>query len=286
MFDPVRHRRSGSQEEAMRKLSRFGIGTIAAFGIAVLGLGGASASPTSPTLSAAAAQAGAAAQVVAPSAPQDLYVPVQPCRVVDTRKAVGPIGNEAARSYYVSGTSGHSAQGGKSGGCGVPVGAVGVTATLTAVTPTHGGFLRAWAAGGTEPGATLLNYSDDSTSTGTSVQVRSGFGKDLAVKNYGGPTHLVIDVTGYYIPQIHARVTNAGVLDWSTSPVLSASRLQAGVFVVTVDRNLTGCAATASAHGGSPIFTSTGIIGSTVIVYLWHHNGTPTDGYFYLDVAC
>jgi hypothetical protein len=281
----------------MRKLTRLAIGTISAFGIAVLSLGGASASPASPARSTAsvgllsagqisAAQLSAAQMVVAPATPQDLYVPIKPCRVVDTRVQVGPIGSGVTRTYYVNGTSGFAPQGGASGGCGVPAGAVGVTATLSAVTPSHAGYLRAWAAGGAEPGATLLNYGTGNTSTGTSVQVKSGTGKNLAVKNYGGPTQLVIDVTGYYIPQIHARVTNAGVLDWSTSPVLSASRLQAGIFVVTVDRSLTGCAATASAHGGSPLFTSTGITGSTVIVYVWHADGTPADAYFYLDVAC
>ena len=47
---------------------------------------------------------------------QDLYTPITPCRIVDTRKAGGAIGAET-RTYYVAGTFGFAPAGGTSGGC-------------------------------------------------------------------------------------------------------------------------------------------------------------------------
>ena len=50
-----------------------------------------------------------------------------------------------------------AAQGGTSGGCGIPLGASLVEVTVTAV-DAGSGFLRAWPAGKAMPNATFLNY--------------------------------------------------------------------------------------------------------------------------------
>ena len=76
------------------------------------------------------------------------YVAVTPCRIIDTRNGAGvnntPFSALQTRTFSVGGTTGFTAQGGKSGGCGIPVGAVGVAATLTAAEPnpdsSNGGF--------------------------------------------------------------------------------------------------------------------------------------------------
>ncbi|MCB0960265.1 MAG: hypothetical protein KDB04_12180, partial [Acidimicrobiales bacterium] len=74
------------------------------------------------------------------------YVPLTPCRVVDTRQpgAGGRFADREIRDYQVAGTGGgFAAQGGNAGGCGIPDGAVGVEASITAVDPADSGFFRA-----------------------------------------------------------------------------------------------------------------------------------------------
>src|SRR5436305_7260753 len=43
-----------------------------------------------------------------------IFVPVAPCRIIDTRLAGGAIGANATRAFLVTGTTGFEAQGGKS----------------------------------------------------------------------------------------------------------------------------------------------------------------------------
>src|SRR6478609_2924477 len=141
----------------MRKITRFGVGAIAAIGIAIFGLSGASASPSTPNAPHLPDNPSAVQPLSVASVGQNLFVPITPCRVVDTRQQGGPFSSGQTRSYYVASTTGFAPQGGHSGGCGIPVGAVAVTAGLSAVSPHHAGFFRTWAFGGAEPGATVLN---------------------------------------------------------------------------------------------------------------------------------
>src|SRR6478735_2984629 len=87
---------------------------------------------------------------------------ITPCRIVDTREGTGtghtPIGNLQTRTYFVGGTFGFAPQGGKPGGCGIPVGATAIATTFIAVNPTNKGGLRAWPNGQPEPTANVLNY--------------------------------------------------------------------------------------------------------------------------------
>ncbi|WP_426573086.1 fibronectin type III domain-containing protein [Aquihabitans sp. McL0605] len=129
-----------------------------------------------------------------------VFVPIEPCRVVDTRKAGGAFGPGAQRSFQVGGGgSGFSAQGGKPGGCAIPDGATAVEASVTAVAPTHGGFLRAWPAGSSPPDATFLNFTTHQGVTNTGALALAAAGvEDLTLKSFGGPSHYVIDVQGYF----------------------------------------------------------------------------------------
>src|ERR1700748_2846374 len=48
------------------------------------------------------------------------FVPINPCRVADTRLATGALGNNASKNFLVRGTAGFTTQGGTSGGCCIP----------------------------------------------------------------------------------------------------------------------------------------------------------------------
>ncbi|MCB0971216.1 MAG: hypothetical protein KDA97_06815 [Acidimicrobiales bacterium] len=132
------------------------------------------------------------------------YVPLTPCRVVDTRQpgAGGALGNREIRDYQVAGSGGgFASQGGNAGGCGIPDGAVGVEASITAVDPADSGFFRAWPSGESMPNATFMNFArgEDITNTG-SVTLATTEGDDhLRVRNFGGSAQYVIDVQGYYV---------------------------------------------------------------------------------------
>ena len=125
-----------------------------------------------------------------------VYVPVTPCRLVDTRVAGGPLGKNVQRQWQVTGTTGFAAQGGRAD-CGVPAGATAVEASVSAVGPSGPGYTRLWPAGQTVPTATFVNYSTGSTTnTGTVPVSTSG---QVAVRNYSATTNLVVDVQGYYL---------------------------------------------------------------------------------------
>ncbi|MCA9134980.1 MAG: cadherin-like domain-containing protein, partial [Planctomycetales bacterium] len=105
-----------------------------------------------------------------------VYVPITPCRIVDTRIVGGPLGNREIRDYAVSGSGNAFAQqGGQADGCGIPEGALAVEASVTAVSPADSGFFRAWPSGTSMPNATFMNFDRgmDITNTG-SITIASG----------------------------------------------------------------------------------------------------------------
>ena len=65
------------------------------------------------------------------TATENLYVPIKPCRIVDTREAGGILTSNSFRNFYVRGTSGFAGQGGTTGGCGLPLSAVAATLSMT-----------------------------------------------------------------------------------------------------------------------------------------------------------
>lgn len=221
---------------------------------------------------------------------ENTYVPVTPCRIVDGREALGVIPAGGNRSYEVRGTTGFVPQGGKSGGCGIPTYATAVTFTVTVVNPVGSGFLRAWPQGLSEPNATLMNYVGGVSQT-TTAPITLGAAsesKDIRFKAYGNDAMLVIDVQGFYAPQIRGQVELGGTLTSSTSRILSSSRPATGQYSVTIDRNVSTCSANATPDG-SGNFLASAVTGSgnTVTVYTYDADtGTATNIRFTLSVTC
>ena len=219
---------------------------------------------------------------------EDTYVPVTPCRIVDGRKALGVVPAGTVRSYEVRGTTGFVPQGGTSGGCGIPTYASAVTFTVSVVSPSGGGFLRAWPEGKSEPNATLMNIvaGQSQTTTAPIALGDSSLAKDLRVKSYAADSMLVIDVQGYYAPQIQAHVGVDGSLVSGSPRVVSATRTTTGTYQVTLDRNVSECAAEASPDGSGGFIASASPAGTTVTVYTYNLTGTATNIRFTLNVTC
>ena len=133
------------------------------------------------------------------SGAQSEFVPVEPCRAVDTRGATPstPLANGETRSFAVTGSS-LTGQGGLSS-CAVPTNAAAVEVSVTAAAPAGNGFLRVWPSGNTEPPATALNYANGRGITNTAtVALSRGATNQVSVRNLGGATHVILDVQGYY----------------------------------------------------------------------------------------
>lgn len=139
-----------------------------------------------------------------------LFVPVTPCRVIDTRQpgVGGPIGANQVRPFRIAGPDGIDAQGGAAGGCGIPLGASdpvapAVVINFIAVGPGGPGNLRAWEFGQPAPNASVINYANVAglnIANGVIVPIAgvSTLTKDLNIQADVSGTHVVADVTGYF----------------------------------------------------------------------------------------
>jgi hypothetical protein len=216
------------------------------------------------------------------SASPTTYTAVAPCRLFDTRVHNSPIPAGSTRTLVVGGTADFPAQGGSSGGCGIPTTATAVTVSLSAVIPAGPGYLRAWPAGTTPPTATVLNYTKGfNITTGATIPVSS---TGMTVEAFASKTGLVIDVTGYYQGTISASVDSTGALT-SGNGILDTSRLGVGDYVITTDRDVSNCTASVSSPDGTLSNATTS--GNQITVHLVSLSGlTNTDDDFNVGVLC
>jgi hypothetical protein len=221
---------------------------------------------------------------VAAHAPETSYESITPCRIVDTNAAAaGKLVSGARRDFVVSGTTLFVAQGGKSGGCGIPASATAVTASISMTSATGKGYLKAWARGTIEPSATALTFTAGSSAfTGTTIPASA---TGLSVKPVGGGGRLVVDVTGFFVPPITANITRTGGLASPAPRVTLVEHPSTGTYRVTADRDLTGCAAVATAAGG-PYLATAFISSGKVYAETYDTAGLSLDILWQLVVTC
>ena len=137
-------------------------------------------------------------QVSASGGTSSVFVPIQPCRLADTRRApdnVGvrntPVGQGEAVTFQVSGVNGK---------CSIPGTATAIGGNLTAVGPTAGGFLTAYPTGGTRPLTSNLNFSAGNAPIANAFTVALSAGGALNLFNNAGRVDAIIDINGYYEP--------------------------------------------------------------------------------------
>jgi hypothetical protein len=121
------------------------------------------------------------------------FYTLAPCRLVDTRNPVGPVGGPA----LVAGTQRSFTL---AGACGVPAGAQAVAVNVTVVQPTAGpGFLSLYPGGTTLPVSSTVNYKAGQT-RGNNVILTVGSAGDILVwcGQGSGTVDMVIDINGYF----------------------------------------------------------------------------------------
>ncbi|MFL6165656.1 MAG: hypothetical protein ACJ710_05175 [Ornithinibacter sp.] len=119
------------------------------------------------------------------------YTPLNPTRLLDTRRALGvttrtPVGPGQVAALQVTGRGGVPA-----------AGATAVVLNVTVVAPTAAGFVTLYPAGGARPTASSVNFNAGFTGANL-VTVKLGTGGKVSIYNKSGSTHVVADVMGYY----------------------------------------------------------------------------------------
>jgi hypothetical protein len=166
----------------------------------------------------------------APGDTDATFVPITPCRLVDTRPSsqVGtrgtPIGADETHQQQVTGTIGD---------CTIPTTATSVSMNVTAVNSTAPSFMTLFPFDAPRPWASNLNYSAGSPPTPNKVDVKLSADGKVGVYNLAGTVDLVADIAGYYtqssLQEINSRlaaleaagsVTN---LDTSNEPGISST---------------------------------------------------------------
>lgn len=138
-----------------------------------------------------------------------VFVPLPPCRIIDTRLGSGGFLEAGeTRDFQVAGVTEFPPQGGNQGGCGVPPGsaepaAPAVVINFVAVGPAGSGNLVAWPWGQPKPSSSVVNYAPVSglniaNSVIVSIAGTNLVPADLHLRAESAATHVVADVTGYF----------------------------------------------------------------------------------------
>ena len=123
------------------------------------------------------------------------FVPVTPCRVVDTRSANGtfggpPIPGNNSRSFPL--TEGDNP-------CGIPSSAVAYSVNVTVVPQTTLGYLTIWPTGEGQPIVSTLNSPDGRIKANAAI-IPAGTPNGSVTVYVTNTTNVVLDINGYFTP--------------------------------------------------------------------------------------
>jgi hypothetical protein len=172
----------------------------------------------------------------------------------------------------------------------IPSYATSLTVSLSAITPTHAGYLRAWANGAAEPSQTVLQWGSSSTTTGANITMSSS---GVKVHSFGGPVDLVVDVAGYWNEAIYADILTASTTqfaDMYTSTGMisgySSSLASPGQIVVSVRRDILYCDIQATAESAGYIASAVYTSSNSFVVRVTDSNGAAARAYASVVVNC
>jgi hypothetical protein len=123
------------------------------------------------------------------------FFTLTPCRIIDTRDPVGPVGGPAlaagaTRVFPITTTMGAP--------CNVPAAAKSVSVNITVTQPTAPGHLILFP-GGTPPGVSNINFRAGQTRANNAIVPLSASGTlSVADGQSSGTTHFILDVNGYF----------------------------------------------------------------------------------------
>ncbi len=136
------------------------------------------------------------------SGARPVYVPIEPCRLADTRPAPDTVGPRStplgpAETYDIDGW-------GAVGNCNLPTGTAGLNLNVTALGATQQTNLRFFPESAALPTTANLNPTPGAPPTPNAVAVTlNGGNGTFSVYNRFGTVAVVIDVMGYYTDHTH-----------------------------------------------------------------------------------
>lgn len=124
------------------------------------------------------------------------FVPLTPCRLVDTRSGSDNVGARNTRlgdgetaTFDVRGTNGN---------CAIPTSATAITGNVTVVGPAANSFLTIWPADVPRPTVSNINFTAGSAPLGNTLTVTLSADGKINVYNLSGSVDVIIDVSGYF----------------------------------------------------------------------------------------
>ncbi len=167
-----------------------------------------------------------------------IFVPFEPCRMVDTRGggvftgSYGPpaLAASTARSFPMTNAAGPCP--------GIPTGAAAVSLNVTVVNTAGPGFIMAYPEGGAAPTVSTLNYNAGQVLANAAIVPMSATGGITVVAGVSG-TDLILDVNGYFI---------GGTTDLNAGETLSLEGSQPWGGVISGWNHFTG--ASLGSYGG------------------------------------
>jgi len=134
------------------------------------------------------------------SGERPIYLPIEPCRLTDTRpeSQVGP------RAAPLGPNETYTVSGWRAGGdCNLPSGTAGLALNVTAVGATQASFLTVFPAGVDRPEASNLNPTPGQPPTPNAVNIDLSSTGDFSIYNLAGNVDIIVDVVGIYDDHNH-----------------------------------------------------------------------------------
>ena len=135
------------------------------------------------------------------SGDRSVFVPITPCRLVDTRPGSDKVGSKT--SPLGPGETFTLVARGVQGNCSLPVDAVGLAMNVAVIGGTAGSFLTVFPAGSSLPLAANLNWVAGQPPTPNKVDVGLSSAGAVSFYNFAGSVDIAVDVTGYYVAHDH-----------------------------------------------------------------------------------
>jgi hypothetical protein len=132
---------------------------------------------------------------------RNVFVPIVPCRVADTRPAPSTVGARALPLLKDDEFS--ITVRGKNGNCDIAPGATAVVLNVTAVDPRGDGFLTVWPAENIKPNTSNLNFSNGQAPTPNAVTVKVDSKGAIKVYSSAASVNVIVDIVGYYEDHNH-----------------------------------------------------------------------------------
>lgn len=207
------------------------------------------------------------------SGERPVYVPINPCRLMDTRSGdnnvgprAAPLGPDETITVLAHGSNGEC-----TGASAIPSDALGLVMNVTALRSTGRTFLTFWGEGA-NPGTANLNPDPGEPPTPNSVSTPLSSSGSFELFNAFATVEVVIDVNGYYVDHNHDdRYDTTAEVDAKIAAVTSGAEVAAlEADVAALDASVTALQAEVDAVGSGRRFgreiTSIVQVGSATVV--------------------